>query len=126
MCARCRITCPEVVGALGVVLRSYSICPGKGSPGLVDGDDGSRLVDNRYMRGEAVQGPLAVLASSGFLLTCSLLTSEPAEQLESADHRLSEPPKHPHLILTKLDGPAISRQRVPMAWLSEVISGVPA
>src|SRR5215208_7823224 len=104
MCARCRIACPEVVGAFGVVLRSYSICPGKVSPGFVDGDDGTRLVDNRYVRGEAVQGALAVLAASGFLLPCSLLTSEPAEQLESRDHRLSESPKHPHLVLAKLDG----------------------
>src|SRR5215211_4369508 len=100
--ARCRVAGPEVVGAFGVLLRGYSICPGKVSPGLVDGDDFTRLVDNRYVRGEAVQGPLAVLAAPGFLLTCSLLTSEPAEQLESPDHRLSETPKHPHLVLAKL------------------------
>src|SRR5919112_3313478 len=68
MCAHCRIACPEVVGPFGVVLRGYSICPGKVSPGFVDGDDGTRLVDNRYVRGEAVQGPLAVLAAPGFLL----------------------------------------------------------
>src|SRR5215204_3665495 len=111
----CRIACPEVVGSFCIVVRGCSICPGKVSPGLVDGDDSTRLVDNRYVRGEAVQGPLAVLASSGLLLPCSLLTSEPAEHLESADHRLSESPKHPHLVLAKLDGPGISRQRVPMA-----------
>src|SRR5215210_8886472 len=104
MCARRRITCPEVIGAFGVVLRCYSICPGKVSPGLVDGDDGTRLVDNRYVRGEAVQGPLAVLAALGFLLLGGLLASKRTEQLESPDHRLGETPKHPHLVLAKLDG----------------------
>src|SRR5215210_2280361 len=104
MCARCRIACPEVVGSFGVGLPSYSICPGKVSPGFVDGDDGTRLVDYRYMRGEAVQGPLAVLAASGFLLPGVLLASKRTEQLESPDHRLGETPKHPHLGLAKLDG----------------------
>src|SRR5215212_8747094 len=75
MCASCRIAYPEVVGAYGVVLRGYSICPGKVSPGFVDGDDGTRLVNNRYVRREVVQGPLAVLASSGFLLPGGLLAS---------------------------------------------------
>src|SRR5215218_6200593 len=99
----CRIACSEVVGAFGVVLRVYSICLGKVSPGLVDGDDGTRLVDNRYVSGEAVQGPLVVLAAKGFLLPCSLLTSEPAEQLQSPDHRLGEPSKYSQLVLAKLD-----------------------
>src|SRR5919112_4923870 len=72
MRAHCRIACLEVVGSFGVVLRSYSICPGKVSPGFVDGDDGTLLVNNRYVSGEDVQGPLAVLASSGFLLPGSL------------------------------------------------------
>src|SRR5215210_9268995 len=71
----CRIACPEVVGSFGVVLRGYSVCPGKVSPGFVDGDDGARLVDNRYVRGEAVQGPLVVLAVPGFLLPGGLLAS---------------------------------------------------
>src|ERR687889_2428447 len=75
MCSHCRIACPEVVGSFGVVLRGYSICPGKVSPGFVDGDDGSLLVDNRYVRGEAVQGPLVVLAAPGFLLPGSLFAS---------------------------------------------------
>src|SRR3954451_23803793 len=79
MCARCRIACPEVVGAFGVVLRVHSICPGKISPSLVDGDDGTRLVDNRDVRREAVQGTLAVLAASGFLLPGSLLASQRTE-----------------------------------------------
>src|SRR5215217_8158910 len=71
----CRIACSEVVGAFGVVLRVYSICLGKVSPGLVDGDDGTRLVDNRYVRGEAVQGALAVLAAPGFFLPGGLFAS---------------------------------------------------
>jgi hypothetical protein len=71
--ARCRIACPEVVGALGVVLPGNPVCPGKVSPGLVDGDDGTRLVDDRYVRGEAVQRPLPFLAALGFLLPGSLL-----------------------------------------------------
>src|SRR5918995_7032810 len=104
MCAHCRIACPEVVGSFGVDPRGYSICPGKVSPGFVDGDDGTRLVDNRYVRGEAVQGSSVVLAAPGFLLPGGLLASYRAEQLESADHSLGEPPKHPHLVLTKLDG----------------------
>src|SRR5215212_6898729 len=71
----CRIACPEVVGAFGVVLRRRSICSGTVSPGLVDGDDVPRLVDNRYVRGKTVQGPLAVLAASGLLLPGGLLAS---------------------------------------------------
>src|ERR671916_952041 len=75
MRARCRIAYQEVVGALDVALCGCSICPGKVSPGFVDGDDGTCLLDNRYVRGEAVQGPLAVLAASGFLLPGVLLAS---------------------------------------------------
>src|SRR5215212_11841721 len=107
--ARCRVAGPEVVGAFGVLLRGYSICPGKVSPGLVDGDDFTRLVDNRYVRGEAIQGPLAVLAVSGFLLPGGLFAFERTEQLESTDHRLGEPPKHRHLVLTELDGLSIQQ-----------------
>src|SRR5215212_9641040 len=79
MCARCRIASPEVVGAFSEVLRVYSVCPGKVSPGLVDGDDDPRLVDNRDVRREAVQGALAVLAASGFLLPGGLLASQRTE-----------------------------------------------
>src|ERR671939_40150 len=75
MCTRRRIACPQVVGSFGVVLSGCSICPGKVSPGLVDGDDGTRLVDNRYVRGEAVQGPSAVRAALGFFLSGGLLAS---------------------------------------------------
>src|SRR5918998_4443609 len=68
MRARCRIACPEVVGAFGVGLPGNPVCPGKVSPSLVDGDDGTRLVDDRYVRGEAVQRPLPFFAAVGFLL----------------------------------------------------------
>src|SRR5918995_3018798 len=73
--ACCRIARPEVVGAFGVVLPGDPICPGEVSPGPVDGDDGARLVDNRYVRGEAVQRRLPFLAALGFLFPGSLLAS---------------------------------------------------
>src|SRR5918995_7216856 len=93
MCTRCRIACPEVVGAFGVVLRGYSICQGKVSPGFVDGEDNTRLVDNRYVRGEAVQGPLAVLAAAGFLLLGGLLASLRAQQPQAPPPPLGGPPQ---------------------------------
>src|ERR687896_631651 len=89
---RCRIAHPEVVDAFGVVLPGNPICLSKVSPSLVDGDDGTRLVDNRYVRGETIQSPLPFLTALGFFFPGSLLASKCGKQLKSPDHRLSEPP----------------------------------
>src|SRR5215213_9134734 len=86
MRARCRIACPEVVVAFGVGLPGNPVCPGKVSPGLVDGDDGTRLVDDSYVRGEAVQRALPFLAEVGFLLPRSLLALQRGEQLKPPDN----------------------------------------
>src|SRR5919206_3589612 len=80
ICARCRFTHLEVVGTFGVVLPGHPICLSKGSPGFVDGNDSTRFVDNRYVRGEAVQRPLQLLAALGFSYPGSLLASERGKQ----------------------------------------------
>src|SRR3712207_3133651 len=72
---RCRIAHPKVVEAFGVVLPVNPTRLSKVSPSLVDGDDGTRLVDNRYVRGETIQSPLPFLTALGFFFPSSLLTS---------------------------------------------------
>src|SRR5215210_396405 len=71
--ARCRIAHLEVVGAFGVARPRDPIGPGKLPPGLVDGDDGSRLVEDSYVCGEAIQCPLEFLAAPGFFFPGRLL-----------------------------------------------------
>jgi hypothetical protein len=115
---RRRLANPQVVGALGDPPRIASVSLGERPPHPVHGDDLARLVEDSYVRGEAIQRLLQFLATLRLFLPGGLLALQRSEQLQPSDHRPGERPEHPHLLFAELDRPG--------AQQAEGTDGVPA